>query len=166
MKKEILIPALVLGLILGSPTKTVDVEISKKPPVKIIPVMSTIIQVKKEIKKEDIKKEVITKVFVAKVKLTAYCNCKYCTGSGRGITASGDEAGKGTLAAPKQLPLYTKVFIDGQSFTVKDRGGAIKIKSGMYVFDVWQPTHKQALKYGVKYGKMYKHGDAYFITVN
>lgn len=69
----------------------------------------------------------------------------------------------GVIAAPKNVPLGSKMYIpelknykqDGM-FNVEDRGGAIKVKKdGTYVIDVWVPSHEEAMKFGRKYTTIY-----------
>lgn len=77
---------------------------------------------------------------------TAYCHCTKCCGKSDGITASGVKAVEGvTVAADtKILPFGTKVIIDGNTYTVQDRGGAIKGNR----IDIYFDTHEKALQYG------------------
>jgi 3D (Asp-Asp-Asp) domain-containing protein len=81
---------------------------------------------------------------------TAYCPCKKCCGpKACGITASGHKIRPGDkfVAADKSIPFGTMVTIPGYGrVPVLDRGG--KIKKGHY--DVYFPTHKEALQWGVK----------------
>lgn len=90
------------------------------------------------------------------VELTGYCNCSYCTQSGKGITAMGTQTRIGVIATPQEIPLGTTLYIpflkeyknDGM-FIAEDRGGAIQKKAdGTYIIDVWFPTHEQALEFG------------------
>lgn len=86
-----------------------------------------------------------------KVEATAYCSCKYCTGWGKGITASGVVPSRGTIAAPQHIKFGTIIKLDGLGeFTVQDRGGGIKEKNGVIYIDVWMPTHEEALQFGRK----------------
>lgn len=104
--------------------KIVLLLISFMPPVPL----STIEQVKKEV--------------------TAYCGCEKCCGSyADGITASGYKLQEGSkvVAAPKNIPFGTKIYIPGYGLaTVEDRGGAIKDNR----IDVYFHTHKEALQWG------------------
>jgi 3D (Asp-Asp-Asp) domain-containing protein len=66
---------------------------------------------------------------------------------GYGITASGKTAVEGTtIAMSKQFPFGTKVKIEGfpQTFTVQDRGGAIRNKS----IDVYVTSLDRAINFG------------------
>ena len=90
-------------------------------------------------------------------KVTAYCNCRVCcqklpTDPAYGITASGERTRWGVVAADwSVLPKGTRIKLSclrGQTFTVLDTGGAIKGNR----IDVWFPTHKAALQFGVKRG--------------
>ena len=85
-----------------------------------------------------------TKIF----KVTAYCPCAKCCGKQTGITASGTRATAGrTIAASGQFSFGTKLLINGQVYTVEDRGGAIKGNK----IDIYMDSHAQALQWGVKY---------------
>lgn len=85
-----------------------------------------------------------TKIF----KITAYCACAKCCGKETGITASGTRATAGrTIAASSQFTFGTKLLINGNVYTVEDRGGAIKGNK----IDIYMDTHAEALQWGVKY---------------
>ena len=85
-----------------------------------------------------------TKIF----KVTAYCSCAKCCGKTTGITASGTKATAGrTVAASGQFAFGTKLIINGQEYTVEDRGGAIRGNR----IDVYMNSHAEALAWGVKY---------------
>ena len=78
--------------------------------------------------------------------VTAYCPCRKCCGKTDGITASGVKAKQGvTVAADTRFPFGTKLEIDGKTYTVQDRGGAI-IKGNR--IDLFFNTHQQALNFG------------------
>lgn len=81
-------------------------------------------------------------------KITGYCSCAKCCGSATGRTASGTTATAGrTVAASSALPFGTDVIINGHTYTVEDRGGAIKGNR----IDIFFSSHSQALAWGVKY---------------
>lgn len=81
-------------------------------------------------------------------KVTGYCACVKCCGKTNGITASGTKATAGrTIAASGQFTFGTKLLINGTTYTVEDRGGAIKGNK----IDVYFNTHAEALQWGVKY---------------
>lgn len=64
-----------------------------------------------------------------------------------GITASGSHVKEGrTIAAPQGIPFGTKIYIPyfDTTFTVEDRGGAIKGKR----LDVYMEKVNDALKFG------------------
>ncbi len=88
-------------------------------------------------------------------KATAYCSCKRCcdkdpSDKWYGITASGKRAKWGTIAVDRKvIKLGSKLRIDGfpdTIFRAEDVGGAIKGKH----IDVWFPSHKEALNFGVR----------------
>ena len=88
-------------------------------------------------------------------KATAYCSCKKCcdkdpSDKWYGITASGKKAKWGTVAVDRKVikmgsTLRIKGFPD-TIFRAEDVGGAIK---GRHI-DVWFPSHREALKFGVR----------------
>lgn len=82
-------------------------------------------------------------------KVTAYCKCAKCCGShANGYTAAGTKASAGrTVAAPSNLPFGTKLNINGKTYVVEDRGGAIKGNR----IDVYVNSHSEALAWGVRY---------------
>lgn len=81
-------------------------------------------------------------------KVTAYCPCVICCGKTDGITASGTQAtANRTIAAPKTFAFGTQVVINGITYTVEDRGGAIQGNR----IDIYMDTHQQALQWGVRY---------------
>ena len=81
-------------------------------------------------------------------KVTAYCACSKCCGKQTGITASGTRATAGrTIAASGQYAFGTKLLINGNVYTVEDRGGAIQGNR----IDIYMDTHAEALAWGVKY---------------
>lgn len=85
-----------------------------------------------------------TKIF----KVTAYCSCSKCCGKKTGITASGTRATAGrTVAASSQFSFGTKLVINGKTYTVEDRGGAIQGNK----IDIYMNSHAEALAWGVKY---------------
>jgi 3D (Asp-Asp-Asp) domain-containing protein len=86
-----------------------------------------------------------------RIEATAYCNCKICTRSGKGITASGKMPSRGTVAAPGHIPFGTVIKIDGLGeFIVQDRGNAIVEKNGVVCIDIWMASHEEAVKFGRK----------------
>ena len=86
-------------------------------------------------------------------KITGYCGCSSCCGKTTGITASGTKATAGrTIAADTaKLPFGTKVVINGHTYTVEDRGGAIRGNR----IDVFFSSHAKALEWGVRYCVVY-----------
>lgn len=83
---------------------------------------------------------------VARYVITAYCPCVKCCGKSDGITASGVKAVEGvTVAADTSvLPFGTQIVIDGHTYTVQDRGGAI---TGNRI-DLYFSDHQSALNFG------------------
>jgi 3D (Asp-Asp-Asp) domain-containing protein len=86
---------------------------------------------------------------------TGYCPCAQCCGKSTGITASGTVAAANhTIAADTSiLPFGTQVVINGQVYTVEDRGSAIR--GGR--IDIFFSTHQEALNYGKRYVNVYRY---------
>ena len=81
-------------------------------------------------------------------KVTAYCACMQCCGKTNGITASGAKAtANHTIAEPSTFAFGTKVVINGITYTVEDRGGAIQGNR----IDIYMNSHAEALAWGVRY---------------
>ena len=98
-----------------------------------------------------------------KAELTAYSDDPRSSEQWGSQTAMQTHTRLGVIAAPKNIPLGSKMYIpelknykaDGM-FDVEDRGGAIKVKAdGTYVIDVWVPTHEEALEFGRKKTTIY-----------
>ena len=81
-------------------------------------------------------------------KVTAFCACMQCCGKTNGITASGVKAtANHTIAAPRTFAFGTKVVINGTTYVVEDRGGAIQGNR----IDIYMNSHAEALRWGVRY---------------
>lgn len=86
-------------------------------------------------------------------RVTAYCSCPKCCGKwADGYFASGRKVCFGGVAADKRLPYGTEIVFrepvrGRRRFRVEDRGSAIKGRR----LDIYFPTHKEALQFGVKY---------------
>ncbi len=81
-------------------------------------------------------------------KVTAYCSCSKCCGKRTGRTASGTRATAGrTVAASSKFAFGTKLKINGKTYVVEDRGGAVKGNK----IDVYMNSHSAALRWGVRY---------------
>lgn len=93
-----------------------------------------------------------------KAELTAYCNDPRCSEEYGSQTAMQTETRLGVVAAPKDIPLGSKLYIPELSnykedgiFNVEDRGGAIKVKEdGTYIIDIWLPSHEEVEAFGRK----------------
>ena len=76
------------------------------------------------------------------------------------------DTSKRTCAAPASVPFGTKITVqgtgselDGVTYTVNDRGGAINIQNGVYHFDLLMSTNEECNRWGVKYGTAIIDGD-------
>lgn len=109
---------------------------------------------KKSKKKNKKKKNKKSKIkCLGTFKVTGYCSCSRCCGKSTGVTASGTvaKAGRTIAADTSKLAFGTKVVINGHTYTVEDRGGAI---SGNRI-DIFFSSHAKALQWGVRYCKVY-----------
>jgi 3D (Asp-Asp-Asp) domain-containing protein len=90
--------------------------------------------------------------------LTAYCNCEICSEAWGSQTSMQTHTRVGVIAAPKDIPLGSKIYIpelkdykEDAIFNVEDRGGAVVVKSnGTHIIDIWLPTHEQVEEFGRK----------------
>lgn len=119
-----------------------------------LPQVETPIVEKEEPKQEEKKEEHHSHtVSLGVYKITAYCGCAKCCGKTDGITASGTHVTAGrTIAAPPEIPFGTQIIINGHTYTVEDRGGAIKGNR----IDIYFETHEEALAFGVQYVEIFK----------
>lgn len=95
--------------------------------------------------------------------LTAYCNCKVCSENWGSETAMQTQTRTGVVAAPKEIPLGSRLYIpdlkyykEDMIFDVEDRGGAVKVKEdGTYIIDIWILNHEDVKKFGRKKSTIY-----------
>ena len=119
-------------------------EITKQPVSKIVQVQKTATSRSSDSSRTSKTVSSGTKYY----KVTAYCACSKCCGKSTGRTASGTKATAGrTVAAPSNFKFGTKLKINGKTYVVEDRGGAIKGNR----IDVYMTSHSAALAWGVKY---------------
>lgn len=82
--------------------------------------------------------------------LTAYCPCAQCCGAyASGYTASGTYATAGRTVAMGGVEFGTQLYINGQIYTVEDRGTAYGH------VDIFFDSHDQALAFGMQYADVY-----------
>ena len=90
----------------------------------------------------------VTTASSGRYKVTAYCSCARCCGKTNGITASGTRAtANHTVAAPSTFAFGTQMVINGKTYVVEDRGGAIQGNR----IDIYMNSHSEALAWGVRY---------------
>ena len=83
-------------------------------------------------------------------KLTAYCNCAFCCGQwSGGPTASGTEPTQGRTVAMGGIPFGTRLVINGQIYTVEDRG------TPYGHVDMYMNSHEECNQFGVQYADVY-----------
>lgn len=88
--------------------------------------------------------------------LTAYCNCTICSEAWGSQTSMQTHTRIGVAAAPKDIPLGSKLFIpilknykEDRIYVVEDRGGAVVVKKdGTHIIDIWLPTHEEVKDFG------------------
>ena len=89
--------------------------------------------------------------YLGRFKLTGYCTCSICTGQwSGGSTASGTTPTAGRTIAMGGVPFGTKLMINGQVYTVEDRGTAYGH------VDIFCSSHSEALSFGVQYADVYQ----------
>ena len=89
--------------------------------------------------------------YLGRFKLTGYCSCPVCCGSwSGGGTASGTTPVPGRTIAMGGVPFGTKLLINGQVYTVEDRGTAYGH------VDVFCGSHAEAIGFGVQYADVYQ----------
>lgn len=92
--------------------------------------------------------------FVGNFLTTAYCPCAHCCGKATGITASGARAtANHTIATSSQFSFGTQLVMNGQVYTVEDRGGAIQGNR----IDIFYTTHAEAIAYGKRWVAVYRY---------
>ncbi|RHR25830.1 hypothetical protein DWX43_17035 [Clostridium sp. AF19-22AC] len=83
-------------------------------------------------------------------KLTAYCNCELCCGQwAGGPTASGTEPAQGRTVAVGGIPFGTQLVINGQVYTVEDRG------TPYGHIDIYMNSHEECDQFGVQSAEVY-----------
>lgn len=83
--------------------------------------------------------------------LTAYCSCSICCGSwSGGGTASGTTPTAGRTVAMGGIPFGTKLLINGNVYTVEDRG------TGYGHVDIFMDSHSAALQFGSQKASVYQ----------
>ena len=89
--------------------------------------------------------------YLGKFKLTAYCNCSRCCGKwAGGATASGAMPSAGRTVAMGGIAFGTKLMINGNIYTVEDRG------TPYGHVDIYHNSHSEALQFGLQYADVYR----------
>lgn len=117
-------------------------EIIKEPVNKIVQIQTKVTS------RSSFSRSGVTTASSGRYKVTAYCSCAKCCGKTNGITASGKKAtANHTVAAPSTFAFGTQLLINGKTYTVEDRGGAIQGNR----IDIYVNSHSAALAWGVRY---------------
>lgn len=91
--------------------------------------------------------------YLGTFRLTGYCNCAQCCGQwSGGPTASGAYPTAGRTVAMGGVPFGTKLLINGQVYTVEDRG------TPYGHVDIYFGSHGEALNFGSRYAEVYQIG--------
>lgn len=89
-----------------------------------------------------------TPLYTRKVNVTHDCACSKCCGDNAdGITASGKRVAPGMVAMSSYYPFGTVLVINGEVYTVEDRGGS-GIENDIARVDIYVEDHQQALRLG------------------
>ena len=90
--------------------------------------------------------------YIGEFLVTGYCGCSACCGKSNGITADGSHAtANHTVAADSRFAFGTELCINGVTYEVEDRGGAIKGNRIDRFFD----NHSEALSFGKRTASVY-----------
>lgn len=84
--------------------------------------------------------------YTLEVEVTHYCPCYQCNGNSLAMSASGKPLAVGMVAMSSQYPFGTKLMINGNIYTVEDRGGPEF--NDIHRVDIFVKTHSEALKLG------------------
>ena len=84
--------------------------------------------------------------YTLEVEVTHYCPCYQCNGNNLAMTASGKSVAVGMVAMSTQYPFGTKLMINGNIYTVEDRGGPEF--NDIHRVDIFVRTHSEALRLG------------------
>lgn len=84
--------------------------------------------------------------YTLEVEVTHYCPCYRCNGNNLSMTASGKPLTVGVVAMSTQYPFGTKIMINGNIYTVEDRGGLEF--NDIHRVDIFVRTHSEALRLG------------------
>ena len=91
--------------------------------------------------------------YLGNFKLTAYCKCSKCCGKWAGSpTASGVWPSEGRTVAMGGISFGTKLLINGNVYTVEDRG------TPYGHVDIYFNSHSEACNFGIKYADVYRIG--------
>lgn len=113
------------------------------------PLISEPIQQAEPIETESVETTSYSCYSLGAYRITHYCGCANCNGSWAGSpTASGTYPVAGRTVAMADLPFGTKVEINGQIYTVEDRG----VPSGCV--DIYVGSHSEALNSGMYYAEV------------
>ena len=84
--------------------------------------------------------------YTLEVEVTHYCPCYRCNGNNLAKAASGKPLAVGMVAMSTHYPFGTKLMINGNIYTVEDRGGPEF--NDIHRVDIFVKTHAEALRLG------------------
>ena len=91
--------------------------------------------------------------YLGNFQLTAYCKCSECCGKWSGSpTASGVMPSQGRTVAMGGVSFGTKLLINGNVYTVEDRG------TPYGHVDIYFNSHSDACNFGIRYADVYRVG--------
>lgn len=91
-----------------------------------------------------------SKKYLGEFKLTFYCHCEKCNGKWAwGPLANGGYPVQGRTVAMNDVPLGTKLLVNGNLYIVEDRG------TPYGHIDVFRNSHAECYKLGVQYADVY-----------
>lgn len=96
-------------------------------------------------------------VNLGEFRITSYCSCRKCNGKWYGYpTAAGTEYIEGRTIAvdERQIPLGSKVMINGHIYVAEDTGSEIKRNC----IDIYCSSHEAAKQFGLQ------HADVFLVT--
>lgn len=139
------------GIAAPVPETTVEAEITAAPENTVAAPESTATPASEVPGTSDTASNGSAGTYLGEFTLTAYCNCSICCGSwSGGGTASGTTPTPGRTVAMGGVPFGTKLLINGNVYTVEDRG------TGYGHVDIYMNSHSSAIQFGSQRASVYQ----------